>query len=151
MENLCKKTNSKPRKKRKTKRHASSPLNDTERPGKGDCVNVNGYRPNNGGLSTSNNVSNCSGGYNFNFDKTSLVPNMAFSQPFGGFPFSTQSPYPNPSQSPTLPQSMPAVLNNQPPEWASALINVTGLDFSVHEMKFPFVLKVPFLYFTSFK
>lgn len=100
------KSNSKPRKKRKTKRHASSPLNDTERSGKGDCVNVNGDRPNNGGLSTSNNVSNCSGSYNF--DKTSFVPNMVFSQPFGGFPFSTQSPYPNPSQSPTLPQSVPA-------------------------------------------
>ena len=41
-----------------------------------------------------------------------------------------------------------------PSTWTVTGLYVTGLDFSVHEMNAPFilkVLKVPFLYFTSLK
>lgn len=124
-----KKKDIKQRKKRKSKRPATSPLNDNERPGKSGSLSCNGdrsYNNNNsdGNFVNGNVVSNpykqCTTGYNF--ENTAYIPNMAFSQPFGGFPFSTQSAYPNPSQSPTMP-SMPSMVNTQPPEWASVLMN----------------------------
>ena len=51
------------------------------------------------------------------------MPKHDFFSAFWGISILYSSPYPNPSQLPTLPQSMPAMLNNQPPEWVPALIN----------------------------
>ena len=68
-----------------------------------------------------------SGGYRYdNF----IIPSMAFSQPFGGFAFSSQGSYPNTAQSPPM-QAMPTMptmlgtstMTNQPPEWATVLMN----------------------------
>ena len=68
-------------------------------------------------------------GYSFDKRENFLVPNMAFSQPFGGFTFSSQGSYPSTMQSPpmgTIPGMIgtpTAAMTNQPPEWAAALIN----------------------------
>ena len=121
------------KKKKKKKRSASSPLNESERP------NKSGYVSDNGGLTKSNNGNICIGGSNegrfnsvgYNFDKRDnfVLPNMSFSQPFGGFNFPSQGSYPSTMQSPpvgTMPGMMgtpTATMTSQPPEWATALIN----------------------------
>lgn len=126
---VSQKTENKGRKKKKKKRSASSPLSELERPVKSGCVSDNGDQNNtNNGVS----VSGVTGQYKqyasqgFKFDNF-FVPNMAFSQPFGGFAFSSQNSYPLPVQSPPM-QAMPSMLggpsmNNQPPEWATVLMN----------------------------
>ena len=122
------KREAKPRKKRKTKRSATSPLNENERPGVSSngeqSINnewkfINGAFVNNESQQSSNNFSDCS-----NFGSNTYMPNMSFpQQSFGGFSCGTQGGFPTPSGSPTLPPSMPPMPSMQPPEWASQLIN----------------------------
>ena len=102
-----------------------------ERPVKSGCLSNNGDQNNTNNGASGSGVTDQYKQYvseGFKFDN--LLANMAFSQPFAGFSFSSQNSYPLPTQSPPM-QSMPPMLggppmtplNNQPPEWATVLMN----------------------------
>ena len=131
-----KKTVAKPRKKRKTKRCASSPLNDTGCPGKSEGVSsINGQRagynkknvvngafindlnqPHVTSYSNSNSTNNCG--------STGYFQNMSYPQPtFGGFSFGNQGSFPTSAGSPTMTSMPPPLMSTQPPDWATQLIN----------------------------
>ena len=126
-----KNTENKVRKKKKKKRSASSPLSELERPVKSGCLSNNGDQNNTNNGASGSGVTDQYKQYvseGFKFDN--FLANMAFSQPFAGFSFSSQNSYPLPTQSPPM-QAMPPMLggppmtplNNQPPEWATVLMN----------------------------
>ena len=89
------KREAKPRKKRKTKCSATSPLNENERPGvssNGERSNnnewkfINGAFVNNQSRQSSYNYSDCS-----SCGSNTYIPNMSFpQQSFGGFSFGNQ-------------------------------------------------------------
>ena len=128
---FIKKTENKVRKKKNKKRSASSPLSELERPVKSGCLSDNGDQNNTNNTASGSGVTDQYKQYvseGFKFDN--FLANMAFSQPFAGFSFSSQNSYPLPTQSPPM-QTMPPMLggppmtplNNQPPEWATVLMN----------------------------
>ena len=119
------------RKKKKKKRSASSPLSELERTVKSGCLSDNGDQNNTNNVASGSGVTDQYKQYvseGFKFDN--FWPNMAFSQPFAGFAFSSQNSYPLPTQSPPM-QTMPQMLggppmtplNSQPTEWATGLMN----------------------------
>ena len=137
---VCKqKTENKFKKRRKKKRSASSPLNESSRPDKLTSVNFNGANYNG-----TNHGNNGSSGFDINyqcwqhasdgFHFVNSLPNMSFSQAsgqFGGFAFPNQSSYSTPVQSPpgqpmqgvsTMVGGTP-MMGSQPPDWAASLIN----------------------------
>ena len=137
-EDSFRKTENKPRKKRKTKRPASSPLNDNDQSGV-NSIGERSVKPksksksnkfNNGATNNSAFVtnqgqrsSNCYSNAS-NIGSFVFTPNMSFpQQSFGGFSFGSQGGYPTPSGSPTMPPPMQPMPPMQPPDWAAQLIS----------------------------